>query len=183
MPPVVFNAYQLALKYGQAKDTDELWEKKIQKIFQFTHQTITALIKEAEIAEMPLRLFLQGALVIDKIPFSNHETVAYEYMSQVRSDLALRRAPAPMFTGVCFQAFSLYEDEINDSRSQLAAILLIIGTLQQMTSFSEENHEPLRTQCALAATRLFKKPDQCRGVCACAHLFWSSRVAGKNEKV
>lgn len=79
----MFNAYQLAIKYGQAKDTDELWEKKVQKIFQFTHQTITALIKEAEIAELPLRLFLQGALVIDKIPFSTHETVAYEYMSQV----------------------------------------------------------------------------------------------------
>jgi len=159
LPPVVFNAYQLAIKYGQTEN-DELREKKLQKIFQFTHQTITALIKEAEIAELPLRLFLQGALVIDKIPFTNHETLAYEYMSQ---------------------AFSLYEDEINDSRSQLAAILLIIGTLQETVCFNEENHEPLRTQCALAATRLFKKPDQCRGVCASAHLFWSSRVAEKNE--
>ena len=62
------------------------------------------------------------------------------------------------------QAFSLYEDEISDSRAQLAAITLMIGTLEQMKCFSEENHDPLRTQCALAASKLLKKPDQCRGV-------------------
>ena len=42
------------------------------------------------------------------------------------------------------QAFSLYEDEISDSRAQLAAISLMIGTLEQTTCFSEENHDPLR---------------------------------------
>ncbi len=63
---------------------DDKWEKKTQKIFQFCHQTISALIKEAEMAEVPLRLFLQGALIIDQIPFSNSETVAYEFMSQVK---------------------------------------------------------------------------------------------------
>merc|ERR1712112_357786 len=83
---------------------------------------------------------------------SNHETVAYEFMSQ---------------------AFSLYEDEISDSRAQLEAISLIIGTFQQMSCFSEENHDPLRSQCALAAAKLLKKPDQCRGVLAVSHLFWS----------
>ena len=33
-----------------------------------------------------------------------------------------------------------------------------------MSCFSEENHDPLRSQCALAAAKLLKKPDQCRGV-------------------
>ncbi|KAI4829934.1 hypothetical protein KUCAC02_001594 [Chaenocephalus aceratus] len=73
------------------------------------------------------------------------------------------------------QAFSLYEDEISDSKAQLAAITLIIGTFERMRCFSEENHEPLRTQCALAASKLLKKPDQCRAVSICAHLFWSGR--------
>ena len=36
------------------------------------------------------------------------------------------------------------------------------GTFQQMKCFSEENHDPLRTQCALAAAKLLKKPDQCQ---------------------
>lgn len=45
-----------------------------------------------------------------------------------------------------------------------------------MSCFGEENHEPLRTQCALAASRLLKKPDQCRAVGVCSHLFWSGKI-------
>ena len=80
---------------------------------------------------------------------------------------------------VSFQAFSIYEDEISDSKAQLAAISLIIGTFEQTTCFSDENHEPLRTKCALAAAKLLKKPDQCRGVALCSHLFWSGKPAEK----
>ena len=89
------------------------------------------------------------------------ETVAYEFFSQ---------------------AFSIYEDEISDSRAQLAAITLLIGTLEKMTCFTEENHDPLRTQCALAAAKLLKKPDQCRGVQACSHLFWSGKTVTNGGK-
>lgn len=78
-----------------------------------------------------------------------------------------------------FQAFSLYEDEISDSKAQLSAIYLIIATFEQMGIFSEENHEPLRTKCALAASKLLKKPDQCRAVAACSHLFWSGKINGE----
>lgn len=41
-----------------------------------------ALVK-AELAELPLRLFLQGVLTIGQTNFENHETVAYEFLSQV----------------------------------------------------------------------------------------------------
>lgn len=88
--------------------------------------------------------------------------------------------PAHVFVLVVTQAFSLYEDEISDSKAQLAAITLIIGTFERTRCFSEENHEPLRTQCALAASKLLKKPDQCRAVSICAHLFWSSRNTDKS---
>jgi vacuolar protein sorting-associated protein 35 len=64
------------------KIQDEKWEKKVAKIFQFCHTTISALVK-AEMSELPLRLFLQGALVLDGVPFESQETVAYEFMSQV----------------------------------------------------------------------------------------------------
>uniref|UniRef100_A0A673JFG2 Vacuolar protein sorting-associated protein 35 n=1 Tax=Sinocyclocheilus rhinocerous TaxID=307959 RepID=A0A673JFG2_9TELE len=158
LPPLVFTAYQLAFRYKENSSSDDKWEKKCQKIFSFAHQTISALIK-AELAELPLRLFLQGALAAGEIGFENHETVAYEFMSQ---------------------AFSLYEDEISDSKAQLAAITLIIGTFERTRCFSEENHEPLRTQCALAASKLLKKPDQCRAVSICAHLFWSGRNTDKS---
>ena len=81
-----------------------------------------------------------------------------------------------------FQAFSLYEDEVSDSRSQLAAITLIMGTFEKMACFGEENHEPLRTQCALAAAKLLKKPDQCRAVGVCSHLFWSAKSSDGEQK-
>jgi len=61
---------------------DDKWDKKCQKIFQFCHQTIGALIK-AEFAELSLRLFLQGALTASQVNFETQETVAYEFMSQV----------------------------------------------------------------------------------------------------
>ncbi|CAH3032160.1 unnamed protein product [Pocillopora meandrina] len=153
LPPIVFSAFQLAYQYRDAQDEDDKWDKKCQKIFQFCHQTIAALAK-AEYAELSLRLFLQGALVADQAGFSNAETVAYEFMSQ---------------------AFAIYEDEISDSKAQLAAITLLISTFEKMSCFGEENHEPLRTQCALAASKLLKKPDQCRAVVVCSHLFWSGK--------
>lgn len=84
---------------------------------------------------------------------------------------------------VIFQALSIYEDEISDSKAQLAAITVIMGTLERMSCFSEENLDPLRTQCALAASKLFKKPDQCRGVASAAHLFWSGKVRGSETSV
>ncbi|KAK2177624.1 hypothetical protein NP493_589g02015 [Ridgeia piscesae] len=160
LPPIIFAAYKLAFQYKSISETDDKWEKKCQKIFHFCHQTIGALIK-AEMAELPLRLFLQGALTAGEISFENYETVAYEFISQ---------------------AFSLYEDEISDSKSQLAAITLIVSTVEQMACFSEENHEPLRTQCALATSKLLKKPDQCRGVTTCTHLFWSGKTQETNGK-
>ncbi|KAL0276752.1 UNVERIFIED_CONTAM: hypothetical protein PYX00_004258 [Menopon gallinae] len=159
LPPIVFQAYRLAFKYYDLREEDEMWEKKCGKIFQFCHQSISALLK-AELAELPLRLYLQGGLTAGRIPFQNHETVAYEFISQ---------------------AFSIYEDEISDSKAQLAAMTLMVGTFEQLSCWNEENAEPIRTQCALAASKLLKKPDQCRGVATCAHLFWSGKKLGGEE--
>ena len=74
------------------------------------------------------------------------------------------------------QCFACFEDEISDSRAKLAAISLIIATLEQISFFGEENHEPLRTHCALIASKLLKKPDQCRAVGMVSHLFWSGKT-------
>ncbi|CAL1677138.1 unnamed protein product [Lasius platythorax] len=160
LPPIVFQSYQLAFTYKALKDQDEMWQKKCQKIFQFCHTTISALMK-AELAELPLRLFLQGAIAIGEIRFDNFEMVAYEFMSQ---------------------AFSIYEDEISDSKAQLAAITLIIATFEQMSCFGEENAEPVRNQCALYASKLLRKPDQCRGVATCSHIFWSGKSLATGGK-
>ncbi|KHN79252.1 Vacuolar protein sorting-associated protein 35 [Toxocara canis] len=157
LPSIVFAVYQLALRFANENKEDEKWDAKLQKMFVFCMHTIGALVSTAELAQLPLRLYLHGAIIADQIPFANNATVAYEFISK---------------------AFSLYEEEISDSRAQLAAISLLTGTIQRIRCFTEENHEPLRTQCAHASAKLFKKADQCIAVCSVAHLFWSGQVAG-----
>uniref|UniRef100_A0A5S6QQ92 Vacuolar protein sorting-associated protein 35 n=1 Tax=Trichuris muris TaxID=70415 RepID=A0A5S6QQ92_TRIMR len=158
--PLIFKSFVLSKDYYNGKDEDAAWQEKTKSIFRFIHQAVSSLLNETESASLSFRLFLQSALVIDGIPIENREVLAYEFLSQ---------------------AFAVYEEEISDSRAQLAAILLITGTLQKISCFSEENHEPLRTQCLLSASKLFKKPDQCRAVISCAHLFWSGQIAGQND--
>lgn len=132
----------------------------MQKIYSFCHQTITALAK-AEFVEISLKLFLQAAMTADLTPFDKAEAVAYEFMSQ---------------------AFQMYEEDISDSKVQMATITQLIGSLQAISCFSEENFSPLSSKCALLASKLLKKPDQCRGVSACSHIFWSGKTAdGKGE--
>lgn len=159
LPSLVFQAFQLTHTFkamGTSEETSEQWNKKCEKTIQFCHTTIGVLAKN-DLPELALRLYLQGALCIDQTRFENYETVAYDFMTQ---------------------AFSLYEDEISDSKSQLAAITLIMSTFEQLKCFGEENAEPLRTSCALAASKLLKKPDQCRAVAVCAALFWSGKKEG-----
>ncbi|XP_065183699.1 vacuolar protein sorting-associated protein 35-like isoform X2 [Sycon ciliatum] len=160
LPALVFAAYRLSLCYYKIREEDEKWSKKCGKIFQFAHQTITALAK-ADMSELALRLFIQGSLTANQINFDQSETVAYEFFSQ---------------------AFSLYEDEISESRAQLSAITLLVGTFERMRCFSDENHDTLRTQLVLASSKLMKKPDQCRAVSVSSHLFWSSRTREAEEE-
>jgi len=37
----------------------------------------------------------------------------------------------------------------------------------------------LITKCALHGSKLLKKPDQCRAVCAASHLWWATEVRGR----
>ena len=52
-------------------------------------------------AELPLRLFLQGALSAGEIGFENHETVAYEFMSQVRAIIFILHSFIDKHTLLC----------------------------------------------------------------------------------
>lgn len=82
LPPLIFQAFQLANKYKQIAEEDANWDKKCQKILQFCHSTIS-VIARADLPDLALRLYLQGALVIGQIGYTNHETVAYDFMTQV----------------------------------------------------------------------------------------------------
>ncbi|KAM7521236.1 hypothetical protein LguiB_020198 [Lonicera macranthoides] len=149
VPPLVFSALKL-VRQLQGQDGDVAGEEDPatpKKIFQLLNQTIEAL-SSVPSPELALRLYLQCAEAANDC---NIEAVAYEFFTQ---------------------AFVLYEEEVADSKAQVTAIHLIIGTLQRMHVFGVENRDTLTHKATGYSAKLLKKPDQCRAVYACSHLFW-----------
>jgi vacuolar protein sorting-associated protein 35 len=70
------------------------------------------------------------------------------------------------------EALLLYECEISESKAQVRALTNVVGTLLQCKHFPLEDYEALITKVAQYANKLLKKPDQCRMVSLCSHLFW-----------
>lgn len=153
-PSLVFESLQLAIKYANGRDKYPDWDKKCSKLFQFVHQTIIALLKDSNCPELCLRLFLEAAVTAKKCTTEDSETVAYEFISQ---------------------SFSVYEEEINDSKQQLASLTSIISTINAINFTSDENLKPLQSQCCLNAVKLVKKSDQCRATLAASFLYFNCK--------
>ncbi|XP_065856100.1 vacuolar protein sorting-associated protein 35A-like [Euphorbia lathyris] len=149
IPPLVFSSLKLVRRLqGQEENPfgdDSSTTPK--KIFQLLNQTIEVL-PTVPAPELALRLYLQCAEAAND---SELEPVAYEFFTQ---------------------AYILYEEEISDSKAQVTALHLIIGTLQRMHVFGVENRDTLTHKATGYSAKLLKKPDQCRAVYGCAHLFW-----------
>jgi vacuolar protein sorting-associated protein 35 len=97
-----------------------------------------------------LGLYVQAAIEADQCKLNEF---AYDFMTQ---------------------AYTVYEDDIAESREQFDSIRLIIGALQAMKNFDDESYDTLITKTAQHSSRLLKKPDQCIAVAMCSHLFFSS---------
>ncbi|KAI9138076.1 vacuolar protein sorting-associated protein 35 [Paraphysoderma sedebokerense] len=167
-PALVYSTVKLAHRYNAFTNSETSEESstrtKIITLFKFIHQIVTVLNAKCESAsEICLRLFLLSAQSADECGF---EEIAYEFY---------------------VQAFTIYEESVSDSYSQFTAITLIIGSLQSSTVFSFDNYDTLITKCTLHASKLLKRPDQCRGVTLCSHLFWQNHqehdaIEEKGEK-
>ncbi|PPD85964.1 hypothetical protein GOBAR_DD17101 [Gossypium barbadense] len=106
--------------------------------------------------ELALRLYLQCAEVILSLDLNQlcitvivgkrhteinnvaHESARF-LMEQAANGCDIEHVAYEFFT----QAFVLYEEEIADSKAQVTAIHLIIGTLQRMNVFGVENRDTL----------------------------------------
>ncbi|RTG82801.1 vacuolar protein sorting-associated protein 35 [Schistosoma bovis] len=152
-PALVFQSLQLIQTYYELRNQNSNWEDSVTNVVRFCHRCCTCLVA-ADASESALRLFLYSALVIDKIQFTNQESMIYEFISQ---------------------ALTLYEEAVSDSHAQVEAIALITSTLYQINCFTGDNQSTLRTQCTRAAARLLRKHDQCRAVCASTHLYWPTK--------
>lgn len=83
MPPVVFEAYNLASRFRQTSDVDDKWDKKCDKIFRTCFQIINSLIKVELPTELAFHLYLEGAISLAEIGYDNSENITYEFLSQV----------------------------------------------------------------------------------------------------
>ncbi|XP_057544698.1 vacuolar protein sorting-associated protein 35A-like [Amaranthus tricolor] len=158
VPPLVFSSLKLIrrLQNQDAENPGDETEGTPKKIFQLLNQLIEALAN-VPAPELALRLYLQCAEAAND---SDLEPVACEFFTQ---------------------AYILYEEEISDSREQVTALYLIIGTLQRMHVFGVENRDTLTHKATGYSAKLLKKPDQCRAVYACSHLFWADDQDGARD--
>ncbi|XP_041017600.1 vacuolar protein sorting-associated protein 35A-like isoform X2 [Juglans microcarpa x Juglans regia] len=149
IPSLIFSCLKL-VRQLQGQDENPFGDETSttpKKIFQLLNQTIEAL-SSVPAPELSLRLYLQCAEAANDCDL---EPVAYEFFTQ---------------------AYILYEEEISDSKAQVTAIHLIIGTLQRMHVFGVENRDTLTHKATGYSAKLLKKSDQCRAVYACSNLFW-----------
>lgn len=155
LPPLVFSGLQL-VRTLQAQGDAEAIEPALKKLFQFLFQTVQALA-EVPRPEGALRLHLQCAQAASACGL---ETVAYEF---------------------CERAFEIFEESIPDSRAQVVALQLIVGSLHRCTVFGAENRETLAHKATSYSSKLLKKPDQCRAVGLCSHLFHREADAAASD--
>ncbi|PIA19042.1 vacuolar protein sorting-associated protein 35 [Coemansia reversa NRRL 1564] len=164
-PAVVASATRLLGTYATMEPELEseraTWSRQIHQVCRFIQSTVSVLIERSSglpaAAELALQLFLMAAQAASMSPAFRDkpaiEEAAYEFI---------------------VQAFTIYEEHINESRAQYQALVLVINALHTSRNFSAENYETLAAKCVQHGSRLLKRPDQARIAYSCAQLWWKT---------
>ncbi|KAG1814416.1 vacuolar protein sorting-associated protein 35 [Suillus subaureus] len=158
-PALITSSIKLCRRYKNCEHLEEGWQDKVNTILKFARQCTSILATQVDAPALALRLFLLAAQIASECG-SGFEDLAYDFY---------------------VQAFSVYEDSISESRAQLAAITLIIGTLQGARVFNIDGYDTLITKAALHGARLLKKQHQATAVHAASHLWWQEPVLEESE--
>ncbi|KAB5577988.1 vacuolar protein sorting-associated protein 35 [Coniochaeta sp. 2T2.1] len=159
-PPLITAGLKLARRFKAREHYDDNWSTQSSALFKFLHASISTLyarVNAAGAAELALRLFCSCGQTADMTGF---EEVAYEFFAQ---------------------AFTVYEEAVSDSKAQFQAVCVISTALHQTRNFGKENYDTLITKCAQHASKLLRKPDQCRAVYLASHLWWATPIATNGE--
>ncbi|KAF4623926.1 hypothetical protein D9613_001519 [Agrocybe pediades] len=148
LPALITSSIKLCRRYKNRENEESDWQTKVSAILKFIRQITSILATTVEAPTIALRLFLLAAQIADECGF---EDLAYDFY---------------------VQAFSVYEDSISESRAQLQAITLIIGTLAGAKVFNVDNFDTLITKAALHGAKLLKKSHQATAVGLASHLWW-----------
>uniref|UniRef100_A0A7S3LID7 Vacuolar protein sorting-associated protein 35 n=1 Tax=Amphora coffeiformis TaxID=265554 RepID=A0A7S3LID7_9STRA len=138
------------------KEEDQPQEMMVscRQIFVFVQETIRNLGKAN--AEAGVKMYLEAATVADSLAQEEGKQTVY----------------SPVAYEMLSQGYSLYEESISDSKVQLKCVTAMIGTLMACGGLPQSDYESLITKSAQLSAKLVKKPDQCRMVALCAHLFF-----------
>ena len=119
-------------------------------VFKFIHATIAHLLRNVpSAAEMTLRHYLFVAQIADSTFFPNQ---TYDFLEQ---------------------AFSIYEEQITESKSQYSSLMGIANTLQSTRSLDEEQFNTLALRTAQFGGKLLRRVDQARSIVCASHLWWA----------
>ncbi|KAF9523654.1 vacuolar protein sorting-associated protein 35 [Crepidotus variabilis] len=153
-PALITSSIKLCRRYKNREDQEPEWQSKVATILKFVRQLISILATTVEAPTIALRLFLLAAQIADECGF---EDLTYD---------------------LYVQSFSVYEEAISESRAQLQAITLIIGTLAGAKVFGADNYDTLITKAALHGAKLLKKSHQATAVGLASHLWWQEATQG-----
>jgi vacuolar protein sorting-associated protein 35 len=159
-PPIITAGLKLARRLKAREHYDDNWSSQSSALFKFLHSALSSVyarVNGAGSAELSLRLFCACGQTADMTGF---EEVAYEFFAQ---------------------AFTVYEEAISDSKAQFQAVCVIATALHQTRNFGKENYDTLITKCAQHASKLLRKPDQCRAVYLASHLWWATPIPANGE--
>ncbi|KAK7023797.1 vacuolar protein sorting-associated protein 35 [Favolaschia claudopus] len=152
-PALITSSIKLCRRYKNREHLENDWQTKVSAILKFCRQLTFILASQVDAPTIALRLFLLAAQIADECEF---EDLAYD---------------------LYVQAFSVYEDSISESRAQLQAITLVIGTLEGAKVFGVDNYDTLITKAALHGSKLLKKSHQATAVGLASHLWWQEKLA------
>ncbi|KAF7304622.1 Vacuolar protein sorting-associated protein 35 [Mycena kentingensis (nom. inval.)] len=150
-PALITSSIKLCRRYKNREHVEPDWQTKVSTILKFCRQLTFILASQVDAPAIALRLFLLAAQVSDECGF---EDLTYD---------------------LYVQAFSVYEDNISESRAQLQAITLVIGTLEGAKVFGDDNYDTLITKAVLHAAKLLKKSHQSTAVGLASHLWWQEK--------
>lgn len=147
-PALITSAIKLCRRCKNQEHLEEDWKTKVSTTIKFIRQLISILATQVDAPTIALRLFLLAAQIADECGF---EDLTYD---------------------LYVQAFTVYEESISESRAQLQAVALIVGTLQGAKVFGSDNFDTLITKAALHGAKLLKKPHQSTAVSLASHMWW-----------
>jgi len=152
MPSLLMAALKLAIKVRFMERSTPQAEREFKlstkKIFEFVHQILERALKP-NYPELAFKLYMTAAQTAN---VAGYRGISYEFLTQ---------------------AYVLYEREMADSRVQIDAITMMVGTLQSCRCLNEEEYDNFSTKTTLYASKLLRKCDQTRMLALCSTLFWS----------